>query len=58
MSINIAFQEGTKLNKLLAIKHISSFDQIAQWLERVYGKHDVVGSNPTRANFLHGIEKP
>ena len=39
-------------------KHISSFGQIAQWLERVHGKHKVVGSNPTRANVLYGIEKP
>ena len=31
-------------------------DQIAQWLERVHGKHEVVGSHPTRANFLYGIE--
>ena len=38
--------------------YISSFGQIAQWLERVHGKHEVVGSNPTRANFLYGIEKP
>ena len=33
------------------------FGQIAQWLEQVHGKHEVVGSNPTRANFLHGIKK-
>ena len=26
--------------------------------ERVHGKHEVVGSNPIRANFLYGIEKP
>ena len=26
-------------------------------LERVHGNYDVVGSNSTRANFLHGIEK-
>ena len=31
---------------------------IAQWLERVHGKHEVVGSNPTQANFLYGIEEP
>ena len=31
---------------------------IAQWLERVYGKHEVVDSNPTWVNFLYGIEKP
>ena len=24
----------------------------------VHGKHEVVGSNPTRANFLYRIEKP
>ena len=30
---------------------------MAQWLERVHGKHEVVGSNPARANFLYGIEK-
>ena len=41
-----------------SIKHISSFGHIAQWLERVHGKHEVLGSNPTRANFLYGIEKP
>ena len=29
-----------------------------QWLERVYGKHNIVGLNPTWANFLCGIEKP
>ena len=39
-------------------KRISSFGQIAQWLERVHGKHEVMGSNPIRANFLYGIEKP
>ena len=27
---------------------ISSFIQITQWLERVHGKHEVVGSNPIR----------
>ena len=37
---------------------MSSFGQIGQWLERVHVKHEVVGSNPTRANFLYGIEKP
>ena len=31
---------------------------MAQWLERVHGKHEVVGSNPTRGNFLYEIEKP
>ena len=31
---------------------------IAQWLERVYGKREVAVSNPTRANFLYGVEKP
>ena len=31
---------------------------ISQWLERVHGKHEVVGSNPTQANFLYGIEEP
>ena len=30
---------------LWTIRHISSFRQAAQWLERVHGKHDVVGSN-------------
>ena len=30
----------------------------SQWLERVHYKHEVVGSNPTRANFLNGIGKP
>ena len=34
------------------------FGQIAQWLERVHGKHKVVGSNPTWANFLYEIKKP
>ena len=24
----------------------------------IYGKYEIVGSNPTRANFLYGIEKP
>ena len=24
----------------------------------MHGKHEVMGSNPTRANFLYGIEKP
>ena len=24
----------------------------------MHGKHEVVGSNPTRADFLYGIEKP
>ena len=32
--------------------HASFFGQMAQWFERVHGKHEVVGSNPTRANFL------
>ena len=35
-----------------------SFVQIGQWLERAHDSHDIVGSNPTRANFLYGIEKP
>ena len=39
------------------IKHISPFGQIHQWLESVHGKHEVVGSNITWANFVHGIEK-
>ena len=43
---------------LYTMKHISLFGQIAQWLERVQGKPEVVGSNPTRANFLYGIEQP
>ena len=34
------------------------FGQIAQWLERVHGMHEVENSIPTRANFLYGIEKP
>ena len=38
--------------------YISSFGQIAQWLECVHGKHKVMGSNPTRAYLLYGIEKP
>ena len=38
--------------------YISSFDQIAQWLERVHGMHKVMGSNPTGVNFLYEIEKP
>ena len=25
---------------------------------RVHGNHEVVGSNPTRVNFLYGIKKP
>ena len=28
------------------------------WLERVHGKHEVVSSNPTQADFLYGIKKP
>ena len=43
---------------LQTIKLISSFSQIAQWLEHVHGKHKVVGSNHTQANFLYGINKP
>ena len=31
---------------------------IAQRLERVHGKHEVVDSSSARANFLYGIEKP
>ena len=31
---------------------------ISQWLERVHGKHKVVGLHTTRANLLYGIEKP
>ena len=37
---------------------MSSFGQIAQWLECVHGKHEVVDSNSTWTNFLCGIEKP
>ena len=29
---------------------------IAQWLERVNGKHEVEDSNPTWANFLYRIK--
>ena len=43
---------------IIYIYHISSFGQIVQWLQRVHGKHKVVGSNLTRENFLYGIEKP
>ena len=43
---------------IIYIYHISSFGQIVQWLQRVHGKHEVVGSNITRANFLYGTEKP
>ena len=39
------------------LKNISSFGEIAQWLERVHGKHEVMGSNSTRANFLYGINE-
>ena len=42
---------------LHTIKHISSFGEIVQWLERVHGKEEVIGSNPTRPNFLNVIEK-
>ena len=31
---------------------------IYNMLEHVHGKHEVVGSNPTWANFLYEIEKP
>ena len=31
--------------------YIYIFGQVAQWLERVHGKHEVVGSNPTRPTF-------
>ena len=41
---------------LQAIKDISLFGETAQWLERVHGKHEAVGSNPTRDNYLYGIE--
>lgn len=40
------------------MKHTSSFRQIAQWLVHVRLKHGVVGSNPTPAYCLYGIEKP
>ena len=26
--------------------------------KKLYSKHEVVGSNPIRGNFLYGIEKP
>ena len=44
---------------LETIKHVSSFDLIAQWLQHVHGKHEVevVGLNPTWANFLYEIKK-
>ena len=44
---------------LETIKHVSSFGLIAQWLQHVHGKHEVevVGLNPTWANFLYEIEK-
>ena len=29
-----------------------------QFQMQFHGKHEVVGSTPTRANFLYGIEKP
>ena len=38
------------------IKHISACGQKGQWLEHVLNKQEVVGSNPTRATFLYGIE--
>ena len=28
------------------------------YINSEHGKHEVVGSNPTRANILYGIEKP
>ena len=57
-SDDLSFVELCGHLMLYTIKHIASFGQIAQWLERVHGKHKIVGSNPTRANFLYGIEKP
>ena len=35
---------------------LSTSHRSARWLERVHGKHEVVGLNPTQANFLYGIE--
>ena len=31
---------------------------MAQRLQRMQAKYEIVNSNPTRANFLYGIEKP
>ena len=42
---------------LLRVKHIRKFDQIAQWVERVLGKHNIECLNSTPAHFLYGVEK-
>ena len=43
----------------VTIKHVSSYGQIAQWLEHLHSKREVVGcgTNPTRTNFLNTIAK-
>ena len=43
---------------LSTVKLISSFDHIAQWLERVLRKHEDVRWNPIRSSFLYGIKIP
>ena len=34
-----------------------SFGQICQWLKAIHSQHEVMGWNPTRANYLHKIAK-
>ena len=46
------------LKAYIFISHrLARYAQFGQ-LDHVHGKHEVVGSNPTRAKFLYGIEKP
>ena len=40
------------------IEHISSYGEVAQWLEPVLGKHEVMGSYSISFIFLYAIEKP
>ena len=53
---NSTSSSGSKY-MLVWIVHIS-FVQIGQWLERAHDSHEIVGSNPTWANFQYGIEQP
>ena len=46
------------LKAYISLSHtLTRYAQFGQ-LDRVHGKHEVVGSNPTPANFLYGTEKP